>query len=289
MKVIQGKNATMTLDESDDDYHASQGISASGMKLFSQGAIKYWAQKIVPDPDLEDVDEKEKSNFAIGKAGHCRVLEPERFASTYVQMERGAKRAGKAWADFQTEHIGKKILTHEQYRIATRCAESILSHESAAAIALRLGIAECSFRWMDKATGMFCKSRPDYHVAPCEECPNGLLFDLKFEESSDKDKFQKSSYEYGYHIQAAWNQNALMEFYGTTEMAPFVFIVVEKHYPWVTVAYETPEESISVGQRIIEKNMIEYAKCMETGVWAPKYNTMQTVELPRWAKERYDV
>lgn len=296
MKTIQGHNAIMTIGECDDNYHASSGLSSSALRLFHEGPEVYWSNKICPDPDKADEDEKEKDSFLIGKCGHCMVLEPERLESSFVSMEEGATRRGKEWASFQTLHMGKKILTYKSYLTARRCAESMMRHSSTMAIKAGLGLAETSVRWMQEVvyqtTGEVfseeCKIRMDYHLPPSEELPNGVIYDVKFEAESDPYSFQRSAYEWGYRVQTAMYQNGYMKFYGTTQRPEFIFIVAKKKYPYTVVDYVADEAFIASGQAIFDRRLPEFYQCRRTGIWAPRFSTTQQLRMPRWAKENFD-
>jgi hypothetical protein len=64
----------------EDVYHAAAGLSNSGIKHLSVSPLNYWHVNLNPDYVRE-----ETSFQRIGKALHCRLLEPERFASSYAK------------------------------------------------------------------------------------------------------------------------------------------------------------------------------------------------------------
>lgn len=290
-----GVNANMTAGETDDDYHSSCGISASGFKLFHECPAKYWAKYICPDPDQPE--DEDKKHFTVGKAVHCWVLEPERFYESFVCMPGGINKSTKAgkefWLEFQEKHKGKKILTEDEMRIAVECGNAVLRHPHAQWIKESKGIAECSIRWVtrifNQETGDIIeikrKSRPDFFVPPFSKLPNGLIFDIKAVEDASPLGFTKSAYNYGYHIQAPWYQDSIREFYGTKCRAPFIFMVAEKKYPWLVKPYEATGGFIEYGARVIEQKLPMFAECLRTNVWPGYGEKTERLDLPYWVQK----
>jgi len=286
----------MVSGETDDDYHASRGISASGFKLFADCPAKYWAKYICPDP--EQPEEEDKAHFAVGKAVHCWVLEPERFHDSFVAMPGGINKVTKAgkefWLEFQEKHKGKKILKESEYRTAVECGNAILKHPHAKYIKESRGIAECSIRWTDtffdgKGNPM-CeverKCRPDFFVPPCAQLPNGVIFDVKAVADASVSGFTKTAYNFGYHIQAPWYQDGIQQFYGTAGRAPFVFMTVEKEYPWLVKAYDSTPSFLAFGKRIIDEKLPQFAKAIQTGVWGGYGENIEQLDLPYWVQKK---
>lgn len=293
-----GINATMQNNETDESYHDSPGISSSGMKLFAECPAHYWAEKICPDPDAEP--EKEKEHFVIGKAFHCGVLEPHRFNDSFVAVPKGigkrTKEEKKFWFDFQEKHKGKGILKHEDMHIVQKCSEAVRRLPIARLIESGKGIAECSIRWEvevitpdGEVVKILRKCRPDYFIPPCALFPNGFIIDLKAVDDASPEGFRKAAFNHGYHIQSPWYQDGIMEFYGTKEPPPFVFVVAEKHYPWLVKTYRATERFVSLGRRIIQEQLPLFAQCISTNVWPGYGENTQDLDPPDWVlrKEKY--
>jgi hypothetical protein len=68
------------LDLPEAVYHAAEGLSNSGMKHLAVSPLCYWHNALNPDR------ERPEESFAQrwGRAVHCRLLEPERFADEYA-------------------------------------------------------------------------------------------------------------------------------------------------------------------------------------------------------------
>ncbi|GAH01364.1 unnamed protein product, partial [marine sediment metagenome] len=61
-------------DISNADYHASEGISKSGLDLIAKCPKKYWHKYINP----ERMEKEQSDAFLIGQATHTAILEPEK-------------------------------------------------------------------------------------------------------------------------------------------------------------------------------------------------------------------
>lgn len=65
-------------DMPEAEYHAAEGLSNSGIKHLMVSPLNYWHQNLNPEYVREETMPQR-----IGKAMHCRLLEPERFAMAY--------------------------------------------------------------------------------------------------------------------------------------------------------------------------------------------------------------
>ena len=66
----------------------------------------------------------------------------------------------------------------------------------------------------------------------------------------------------------------------------FVFVAVEKVYPFNIGVYELDSESIEEGLRLQKESLKRISKYVETNNW-PSYNTkeegIKTISIPYWA------
>ena len=272
----------LTTNEKDTDYHNSPGISSSGLKLFHDSPIKYWAKYICPDPDSDD--EKDKPHFAIGKAGHCKVLEPHRFESDFVAMPEGIdKRSkdGKAfWKELKTKYPEATIMKNSELALAKKCGDSILNSRYGKLISSGIGCAETSIRWVDPDTEVHCKIRPDWFLAPLDKVPNGMIIDLKFSDGSDEDSFRKSVENFGYYIQNAFYCLGYQAYYSTKDLPKFIFVVVDKNYPYTVENYELSLEFIEMGLAVIKNRLPQFKECLDSGKWLPESKSKTTIIEP---------
>ena len=91
--------------------------------------------------------------LALGRALHCAILEPERFAREYRQKTaNGNTKEGKAEAAEAAES-GVELLTRADWETVIGMTASVRSHPAAAAL-LADGEAEASLLWTDAETGL---------------------------------------------------------------------------------------------------------------------------------------
>lgn len=64
-----------------EEYHASEGISSSGIKLLARRPVHFWQRYINPERERE---EGRKRHFVVGSAFHCAVLESDEFHYRYA-------------------------------------------------------------------------------------------------------------------------------------------------------------------------------------------------------------
>lgn len=214
--------------------------------------------------------------FAIGSAWHTLILEPRLFDTRYAVCPKCDKRTkdGKAvYEKYLSELNGKQELKADDFELISKMAEQFKNHRVCQYISE--GKAEVCIVWEDKQTGLLCKARIDY-VRDAQ----AFLFDLKSTTDASPEAFQKALYNYGYFQQAAFYSDGWK---AITKDAPcFVFIAVEKQYPFAVAAYEMHENVILAGRKSYRRALDTYADCVKTGYW-PGYQDVQMLDLPVWA------
>jgi exodeoxyribonuclease VIII len=147
-------------------------------------------------------------------------------------------------------------------------AGSVRSHQAAAAL-LRDGKAEQSFWWDDTPTGLRCKCRPDWYTG-------NTIVDLKTTTDASPKGFARSVAQWRYHVQ----QN---HYLAGTFADRFVFIAVEKTYPYAVGVYELDETAALHGEAERRNNLQTIADCRAIAEWPGYGNTIQPLSLPNWA------
>jgi len=94
--------------------------------------------------------------------------------------------------------------------------------------------------------------------------------------------FEKSAYNFGYHHQAAWY------LYGCRaagiDCRDFIFVAVEKTYPYAVAIYGAADHLIEVGRQEVRAAIRTYAVCLESGEWPGLTSGVINLDLPLWAK-----
>jgi len=247
---------------SNADYHADPAISASHLHTVANSPYHYWSRFLAPErpPSVQTAAMK------LGSLTHCAVLEPDELSSRYDIAPDRRTNAGKSVAA-EMEAAGIEAVTAPEMEQAMAMAASVRSHQAAAAL-LRDGKAEQSF-WWDDSTGLRCKCRPDWY--------NGTtIVDLKTTTDASPKGFAKSVAQWRYHVQ----QN---HYLAGTFAERFVFIAVEKTYPYAVGVYELDETAALHGEAERRNNLQTIADCRAIAEWPGYGNTIQPLSLPNWA------
>ena len=248
---------------SNADYHADPAVSASHLHAVASSPYHYWSRFLNPDrpPSVQTAAMK------LGSLTHCAVLEPDELSSRYgICLPRNTK-AGK---EMEGEMIaaGIEAVTASEMEQAMAMAGSVRSHQAAAAL-LRDGKAEQSFWWDDTPTGLRCKCRPDWYTG-------NTIVDLKTTTDASPKGFARSVAQWRYAIQ----QN---HYLAGTFAERFVFIAVEKTYPYAVGVYELDEAAALYGEAERRNNLQTIADCRAISEWPGYGNTIQSLSLPAWA------
>jgi exodeoxyribonuclease VIII len=248
---------------SNADYHADPAVSASHLHAVAASPYHYWSRFINPDrpPSVQTAAMK------LGSLTHCAVLEPDELSKRYGIAPDRRTNAGKAVAA-EMEAAGIEAVTASEMEQAMAMAASVRSHQAAAAL-LRDGKAEQSFWWDDTPTGLRCKCRPDWYAG-------NTIVDLKTTTDASPKGFARSVAQWRYHVQ----QN---HYLAGTFAERFVFIAVEKTYPYAVGVYELDEAAALYGETERRNNLQTIADCRAISEWPGYGNTIQPLSLPSWA------
>lgn len=232
---------------SEEEYHAANALSASGIKWLRVSPLDYWARSPM-NPDREP--EKDSAAKIVGKAYHKRILEgstafgalyaPEIDPKAYPKAVRtvddikealtvcGVKPRGKVKADYIAQlaeadpgvpiwddlveahafkHHGKMLLPADLIRKIEISAAMIEKHPDLKK-AFTGGHPEVSIFWTDPEFGIPMKSRLDY-------LKRAAVVDLKTFENVNGMPIDKAIARtianYKYHIQARLYLDAVRE------------------------------------------------------------------------------
>ncbi|MCF5056053.1 exodeoxyribonuclease VIII [Pseudomonas proteolytica] len=257
------------------DYHSGPGVSKSQLDLIDKCPALFQWGKAAPE------DDEKKSALNIGDATHAFLLEPERYAAEYATGPADAPRNTKAgkekWEAFEATLTGQTILTPDEGRKIALMRESVIAHPQARWLLEAQGDAEASIYWNDPEHDVLCRCRPD-KVIP------GMGWILDVKTTADMKKFEKSFYDYRYHVQDSFYSDGYANHFGEDPQG-FIFLVVSTSiecgkYP--VRLFVLDAEGKAVGRDTYNRNLSTYADCMRTGEWSG----IETLSLPYWAKER---
>jgi hypothetical protein len=256
------------------EYHALNALGSSGIKRLARSPAHYFAS-------IDPAAPKQEATAAMkaGTLAHCALLEPGELYRRYVVRPDGLDlrtKEGKAWAASMPADL--ELISHQQMDTALMQADSVRSLPDVAALLSR-GSAEVSAFWLDEATGVHCKCRPDW-VSPAGD--GVVLVDLKTCQDASPEGFPKTIARFGYHLQAAWYSKGYEQASGKRVLG-FVFACVESDYPHAAAAYMLDDESIDKGHAECQRLLNLFAECRSANRW-PAYSTeIQPLTLPAWA------
>lgn len=246
-------------DMSNAEYHASAGISRSGISALQMSPLDYWLQYLDPNREKEPPSEA----MILGTAVHTLVLEPDKFNDEFAiapKMDLRTTIGKQQKALFESLSADKQIIKEESFELAKKMADAVLSSNKALQI-LNGALVEKSIFWNDRETDALCKTRPDIWNKSVS-----VICDLKTARDSRPRYFARTVEDGNYHIQAAMQIDGI---YSVTGKRPddFIFIVVQNVPPYDPYIYRLDDEAIETGRREYKEALRVFKECMRTNDW----------------------
>lgn len=270
-------------------YHRWPGASNSRLSKLRQSPAHLKAYLDQPT---------DAAHFALGRATHSAILEPDDFASNYVSAGRcsaikksdklqcdnaGSIYAGGEWfCGTHGKGIGTfataTVLPPADYKATIGMRDSVLAHPKASRLLSGKGEAELSAVWVDAESGVQCKARLDRY-SPL--IAGGAIVDIKTTEDASPRAFESSIYKWGYHRQAAFYLAAAR----ATGLAAehFVVVAVEKKPPFAVALYRITEGAIAAGEEQLKPLLATYGRCVETNTWPGYSENIEDIAIPAYA------
>ena len=249
-------------------YKADPAFSASDLKIITkQNPRALWHSKFneLAPPKLPTAAMKFGSFF------HAMCLEPEEFTAQYTVVEDKRTKKGKEQV-LAAEKKGMQIVTPQDAALADNMMQSICNNNVAWEL-LDKGKSEQSFWWSHDATGLDLKCR-------CDKINGDTIVDLKTtgEGGASPDVFTRTITNLNYHLQAA-------HYLQGTGATNFIFVVIEKVFPYNIGVYELNNDFIDLGYELQEKALFEISEANQSGIWKGYTDAdgIQTLEPPHWA------
>ena len=215
----------------------------------------------------------------LGSMIHKWILEPDDFPKNYALLEEKRTKKGKELA-LTCEEQGLLTYNSQEKELLDNIEHALVENNFAWKYLLgnvknKQGLAEQSFWWKHRATGLQCKCRCDYVI-------DDMVIDLKTcgEGGASPDKFTKTIVNFHYHMAAS-------HYLQGTGAKRFIFIAVEKVFPFSVGIYELSPHFIELGYQLQEKTLSDIKAAQESGIWAgysdQEKNGIKTLTPPRWA------
>jgi hypothetical protein len=254
-----------------DEYAALPGASITRLKELKRSPLHYKHALTHP---------REGRALTIGSAGHCAILEPERFDRDHAvwaeRTEGGAMapRKGKKWDAFIAANDGKRVITEDEHNLVIGMQHAVRTHPNAMRY-LGDGDPEVSMRWMNGAR--LCKGRVDWITTA-----DGVrvLVGLKTSRDARHFAFASQAARLGYHLQWAFYFDGYHAITGT--VARVVEIVVEQLPPHAVSVFTIPHDIIEQGREEYAGLFAVLAECEATRSWPGPVPVEEDLTLPSW-------
>jgi hypothetical protein len=272
------------------EYHRWPGASNSRLSKIRQSPAHLKAYLDEPT---------DAAHFAIGRATHSAILEPDDFGASYVMPEQcGATKKGDGlrcanagvslingewFCGVHAKGVGapdtsKIVLPPADYSAIQKMRDSVMAHPKASRLLSGKGEVELSATWNDAGTGVLCKARLDRYSPAIA---GGAIVDIKTTRDASPRAFESAIYNFGYHRQAAMYLAAARATGLNAEH--FVVVAVEKEPPYAVAVYRITEGAIMAGEEQLKPLLALYAKCVETDTWPGYSENIEDIAIPAYA------
>lgn len=227
----------------------------------------------------------EKREFDFGTAAHAKVLgrgmEVVEIPEEYLTERGGISVRGeaRAWMSEQRD-AGLIPLKRAEIVQIDDMAEAILNEPVCAdLLTTGHGMPEVSMFSIDPETSRWMRGRIDFLASSTVVC------DYKTSTPSvDPVSWDKTSWNYGYHIQAAWylRLGALL---GVIDPdAEFWFIAQQKTPPYLACAHRIGADLLDIGWVTCESAIRMWDQCLTTEEWPRISARTEVMEPPYWVR-----
>lgn len=258
-------------DISNEDYHASHGISNSGLSRIAQSPAHFKYPKAKASTRAME----------IGSAIHCAILEPERYVRDYKVVECDA-RTSSLYKAACKDRDSSLVLTMAEADNVNGMQEAAYRNMAAASLLCdTLAHRELSVYAKDPETGLLVKCRFDLLTK------DGIALDLKKTTDARADAFSRAIYNYRYHCQAAFYIDVYKWATGL-DIKEWKFLAMEEQSPYACKVYTLDQEAIEIGRIEYRIALNTYAECVESGEWPSYGDDSEVISLPGWAFSRLE-
>jgi hypothetical protein len=248
-----------------EQYHADPAISASHLKAITQQSpYHYWSRFLDPQrPTVEPT-----SAMRLGSLAHCAVLEPDELSKRYSTCLPRNTKAGKEQAA-ELAAAGIEAVTESDMALALNMADAVRQHPYAAAL-LADGKAEQSFWADDLATGQRCKCRPDWYqgttIVDLKDLPDASVRRVLCTPVPPLPTIPSGAH----YLNVCFAER-------------FVFVAVEKTYPYAVGVYELDAAAMAAGAEQCRIGLQTISDCRAINEWPGYTTTCDTISMPNWA------
>lgn len=222
-----------------------------------------------------------KKEFDFGTAAHHMVLGT---GPRIVVVQHTDWRSKAAQAERDAAYLDDAIpLLARDYRRVVAMAKALRDHPVASVLfAEGSGAPERSLYWLDQATGVTRRARPDW--LPPVTSGRLIIPDYKTTRDASTPAVEKALYEYGYFQQAPWYEDGARAL--LAEDVAFVFVFQEKEPPYLVNVFEPAAMAMRLGRDLNRRALEVFAECTASGQWPGYGDDIKFAYLPSWAENK---
>ena len=266
---------------SNNDYHASSGVSSSIIRKFGRSQLHALREEVEKTPALR-----------FGSAAHSYIVEGENVFNNEVACISGSPytNANKQLrADYEARGL-TVITVEERDRIIDMSnsllpeAYKMLNPDEGDYPGAFESPYEQAIYWYEK--GLLLKVKSDVIRKPLNH-PHAsnsvILIDYKTTADCSPKGFTSSIYKFDYHLQAAWYKRAYER--AGLKVEGFAFVAQEKKIPYASKIFWISNADMDKGWVYLDRLITEY-KAVVNGASPTIYNTPHQVNIDIvWRKE----
>lgn len=250
-----------------DNYKDIKALNYSGAKQILKSPAHFQASLLE--------ERKDSAALKFGRLVHLALLLPREFVRV-VKIKPDldgrtteGKAAKKAFEESLVE--GDEIVDQEMYDVINDITESAEIAVASLGIDSSTWITETPYSM--EYNGVAIKGRPDLITTINGE---QVVIDLKTCMDASPAEFARTVHNFKYHMQAAW-------YLKLTGAKKFIFVAVEKEYPYAFRVYQLDEASISEGQKLMDEAVLIYNNSTKFNSWPSYTKDLTELSLPRYA------
>ena len=274
MAVIEPVTAIYSNSElSNEDYHADREfVSSSGLKMLPGRTDEFIARY-----QMTQKAESKSEALKFGGGLHSAILEPDVFPTEYVIEPVVNKRTNDGKAELKefyesVEAQGKTILTPGDMDLIRAMRHTCNQHP----------IASKALMGASKEQSFFLADSVINQKVRLDAFKNNIIMDVKSTESMDK--FFNYAAQFNYNFSEAMYRSVVQEVINENHIE-FLFIVIQKSYPFTVAVFQSDDLMRSEGMRKYEKAKESYVELSESGNWGE----IRSMSLPNWAKPKNEM
>jgi hypothetical protein len=252
-----------------DVYRQLPGINWSRLKHMGTSPLHYHHGLTAADQD--------SPGKLLGRVAHLKTLEPGTMVDHVAVYHGEGRRGSKEWKAFAEANPGKDLIKAGEEDNCDKIAFAVRNHPLVLPL-LEGSRFEVTAEWVDEATGLRCKARPDW-LQPTFE---GLtLIDLKTTTNLDSRFFQGIAGRMRYFGQLAHYSSGIKACTGAAPVR-WLIVAVEAKPPFDVAVFEVPSQDRTFAEAEAAELLGKVKACEDADRWPGRYESIQPLEYPTY-------